>query len=199
MITHKEISHKVRGPTRFENARHLLVCVYRERCVRIIHSVCGDFEARKLFFVRPYIMPRAHQSKRRACVQSSLLTLIGNLPYFHLFESQRGDKPQNFEFFVVRGCTNPHFKELISEQHNHRSHTVIKCDDYNEHLLFSPKIIVEQLSWPIFQLGQECIMYITFSVLALQQFAWHFFVIIAQTLVNLDVPLFLGQGRKFKL
>ena len=33
----KGISHKVRGPTRSENARHLLVWVYRERWVHILY------------------------------------------------------------------------------------------------------------------------------------------------------------------
>ena len=31
-----------------------------------------------------------------------------------------------------------------------------------------------------------------------QWFTWHFFVKIAQTLFNQDVPLLLGQERKFK-
>ena len=38
MITHKEISHKVRGPTCSENARHFLVWLYRERCVHILYA-----------------------------------------------------------------------------------------------------------------------------------------------------------------
>ena len=38
MFAHKEISHKVRGPTRSENARPLLVWVYRERCVHILYA-----------------------------------------------------------------------------------------------------------------------------------------------------------------
>ena len=38
MFAHKEISHKVRGPTRSENARHLLMWVYRERCVHILYA-----------------------------------------------------------------------------------------------------------------------------------------------------------------
>ena len=38
MFAHKEISHKVRRPTRSENARHLLVWVYRERCVHILYA-----------------------------------------------------------------------------------------------------------------------------------------------------------------
>ena len=54
MFAHKEISHKVHGPTRSENARHLSVWVYRERCEHLIHSVCADFAPRKLLFVRHY-------------------------------------------------------------------------------------------------------------------------------------------------
>ena len=38
MFAHKEISHKVRGPTRSENARHLLEWVYRKRCVHILYT-----------------------------------------------------------------------------------------------------------------------------------------------------------------
>ena len=52
---HEEISHKVRGPTHSENARHLFVWVYREHCVnilyafeRIIHSICVDFAPQEL-------------------------------------------------------------------------------------------------------------------------------------------------------
>ena len=36
MFAHKEISHRVRGPTRSKNAQQLLVWVYRERCVHIL-------------------------------------------------------------------------------------------------------------------------------------------------------------------
>ena len=38
MFAHKEISHKVRGLTRTENARHLLEWVYREWCVHILYA-----------------------------------------------------------------------------------------------------------------------------------------------------------------
>ena len=38
MYAHKEISHKVRGPNRSENARHLLEWVYREWCVHILYA-----------------------------------------------------------------------------------------------------------------------------------------------------------------
>ena len=38
MFAHKEISHKVHGPTRSENARHILVRVYRERCEHILYA-----------------------------------------------------------------------------------------------------------------------------------------------------------------
>ena len=38
MFANKEISHKVRGPTRSENARHLLVWVYHQLCVHILYA-----------------------------------------------------------------------------------------------------------------------------------------------------------------
>ena len=38
MYAHKEISHKVHGPNRSENARHLLEWVYCERCVHILYA-----------------------------------------------------------------------------------------------------------------------------------------------------------------
>ena len=37
MFAHKEISRKLCGPTRSESAPHLLVWVYRERCVHILY------------------------------------------------------------------------------------------------------------------------------------------------------------------
>ena len=36
MFAHKELSHKVHEPIRAENARHILVWVYRERCEHIL-------------------------------------------------------------------------------------------------------------------------------------------------------------------
>ena len=78
MFAHKEISRKVCGPTRSESAPHLLVWVYRERCVHIlypfcirfvsVHSICADLTPYKLFSVRHYTMPCAHQLSLRACV-----------------------------------------------------------------------------------------------------------------------------------
>ena len=75
MFAHKEISHQVRRPTRSQNARHLLVLVYRERCVHIfmrfehiLHNVGADFAPGKLLIFRHYTMPCAHQSKYRAFV-----------------------------------------------------------------------------------------------------------------------------------
>ena len=74
MFAHKEISHKVRGPTRSENTRHSGftandVCIFCMRFERIIHSVCADFAPRKLLIVRHYTMPCAYSSKRHACVR----------------------------------------------------------------------------------------------------------------------------------
>ena len=77
MFAHKEISHKVRGPTRSENARHLLaratandVYIFCMRFERIIHSVYADFAPRKLLIIRHYTMPFVHYSKRRACIKN---------------------------------------------------------------------------------------------------------------------------------
>ena len=38
MFAHKELSHKVHEPIRAENARHILVWVYRERCEHILYA-----------------------------------------------------------------------------------------------------------------------------------------------------------------
>ena len=43
MFAHKEISHKVHRPTRSENARHILVCVYRERCEHILYVFWASY------------------------------------------------------------------------------------------------------------------------------------------------------------
>ena len=38
MFALKESSDKARGPIRSENARHLLLWVYRERCVHMLYA-----------------------------------------------------------------------------------------------------------------------------------------------------------------
>ena len=38
MFAHIEISYKVRGPSRSENARHLVAWIYRERGVQILYA-----------------------------------------------------------------------------------------------------------------------------------------------------------------
>ena len=43
MCAPKEIYHKVRGPTRSENARYLLVWVYCERRVHILYASCAYY------------------------------------------------------------------------------------------------------------------------------------------------------------
>ena len=43
MFAHREISHKIHGPTRSENVRHLLVWVYRERCEHILHAFWASY------------------------------------------------------------------------------------------------------------------------------------------------------------
>ena len=43
MFAHKEISHKVHRPTRSENARHILVWVYRKRCEHILYAFWASY------------------------------------------------------------------------------------------------------------------------------------------------------------
>ena len=76
MFAHKDISHKGRGPTRSEKARHLLVWVYRERCVHIFFCVLSVlYTVYVLIFHRKTsLLPPLHnamcssESKPRACV-----------------------------------------------------------------------------------------------------------------------------------
>ena len=94
MFAHKEISHKVHRPTRSENARHILVWVYRKRCERkkkniyiYIYFVCVlsvlytvsvlilRGESFSSLFVRHYTILCAHKSKRRACVRFKRLRM----------------------------------------------------------------------------------------------------------------------------
>lgn len=66
MFARKEISHRIGGPNRSENARHVLVRVYRERCVHIcmrferIILLCRcinvDFEPQRLLFFHHFTM-----------------------------------------------------------------------------------------------------------------------------------------------
>ena len=76
MFAHKEISQKVRRPIRSENARHLLVWVYHERCAHILYAfsayytqyLCWFCTAKTSLLPPSHHMPRAHQWKDRACV-----------------------------------------------------------------------------------------------------------------------------------
>ena len=52
MFAHKEISNKVRGPTRSENAQHLLVWVHRERCVHILYAFLAYYTVSVLILHR---------------------------------------------------------------------------------------------------------------------------------------------------
>ena len=52
MFAHKEISHKVRGPACSENARYLLVWVYRERCVHILYAFLAYYTVSVLILHR---------------------------------------------------------------------------------------------------------------------------------------------------
>ena len=67
----ERFTHKcsfTKRPTRSKNARHLLVWVYRERCVHIYTEYLCRFCTEKTTLFRHYTMPCAHQSKRRTCV-----------------------------------------------------------------------------------------------------------------------------------
>ena len=60
MFAHKEISHKVCEPTCSENAQHLLVWLYRERCayvrcVHILYTVSVLILHRKYIYIYIYI------------------------------------------------------------------------------------------------------------------------------------------------
>ena len=52
MFAHKEISHKIHGPTRSENARYLLVWVYRERCEHILYAFWASYTVSMLILRR---------------------------------------------------------------------------------------------------------------------------------------------------
>ena len=130
---------------------------------------------------------------------SSLHTLSGKLSYPYLFESQRGAKLQNFEFLLLGAVqTLTSRKSLMNiKTISHilwpsETITINTCRSLNQNnVVPTVEWLSCKLSWAIFQLGQECTMYV-------QWFTWHFFVKIAQTLFNQDVPLLLGQERKFK-
>ena len=85
---------------------------------------------------------------------SSLHTLSGNISYPYLFEFQRGAKPQNFEFLfsgAVQILTSRNSLGPISEQENHRSHTMTQCDDYNKDLCICNKLWRFSLISPVSQ------------------------------------------------
>ena len=82
MFAHKELSHKVHEPIRSENARHILVWVYRERCEHILYAFWAShaqclcwFCAAKASLRPPLPILCAHQSKRRACVRLESLRM----------------------------------------------------------------------------------------------------------------------------
>ena len=83
MFANKEIPCKVRGPTRSENARHLLVWVYHQLCVHILYAFWAYCTQCLLILHResfsssaiipwcvliPHNVPRASESKGCACV-----------------------------------------------------------------------------------------------------------------------------------
>ena len=82
MFAHKEISHGVRGRTRSENARHLLVWVYRERCVHILYAFWAYYTQYLCWFctAKASLRPPLHHAmcslvKRHACVRAKRLRM----------------------------------------------------------------------------------------------------------------------------
>ena len=85
MFAHKEISHKVHRPTRSENARHILVWVYRERCEHILYAfwasytlcLCRFCAAKASLCSSSAITPFCVliSQKRRACVRLKRLRI----------------------------------------------------------------------------------------------------------------------------
>ena len=81
MFAHKELFHKVHEPIRSENARHILVWVYRERCEHILyafwesHAVSVLILRRESFSSSAITHPVCSQSKRRACVRIESLCM----------------------------------------------------------------------------------------------------------------------------
>ena len=59
-FAHKAISHKVHGPTRSENARHLLVWVYRERCEHILYAFWASYTQGQCWFCAAKTKPEFH-------------------------------------------------------------------------------------------------------------------------------------------
>ena len=84
-ISHKEISHKVHRPTRSENARHILVWVYRERCEHILYAFWASYTLCLCRFCAAKASLRSSSAitlfcvlisqKRRACVRLKRLRI----------------------------------------------------------------------------------------------------------------------------
>ena len=85
MFAHKEISHKVHRPTRSENARHILVWVYRERCEHILYAFWASYTLCLCRFCAAKASLRSSSAitpfcvlisqKRRACVRLKRLRI----------------------------------------------------------------------------------------------------------------------------
>ena len=79
MFSYREISHMVRRPTRSENALHLLMWVYRERCMHVLYAFWAYYTQRLCWFctakapLRPPL--HFHQSKCRACIRVKRLRM----------------------------------------------------------------------------------------------------------------------------
>ena len=110
MFAHKEISHRVRGPTRSKNARQLLVWVYRERCVHILCTFWTYYTQCLCWFctAKASLRPPLHHAmcslvKRHVRVMRTWL----------LFATERKKKrSQNFNSVVSFG--KPEWKKVIA-------------------------------------------------------------------------------------
>ena len=71
MFAHKEISHKVHRPTRSENARHILVWVYRKRCEHILYAFWASYTLCLCWFCAAKASLRSSSAITPFCVLTS--------------------------------------------------------------------------------------------------------------------------------
>ena len=128
---------------------------------------------------------------------SSLHTLSGKLSYPYLFESQRGAKLQNFEFVLLGAVqTLASRKSLMNiKTISHilwpsETITINTCRSLNQNnVVPTVEWLSCKLSWAIFQLGQECTMYV-------QWFTWHFFCQNSPNSFQPRCATFVGPRKK---
>ena len=126
MFAHKEISHRVRGPTRSKNARQLLVWVYRERCVHILCAFWTYYTQCLCWFctAKASLRPPLHHAmcslvKRYARVMRTWL----------LFATERKKKrSQNFNSVVSFG--RPEWKKAIASFLETTEYATVTCKKY---------------------------------------------------------------------